>query len=106
MMKFRSKIDQISLQNFCKLEHGFCKLRTSCKLSSLIYMGFLGNGSSHAEVRSELPQSGNIINKSMTYVIFKFACRTLSLRERDKPRLRGFNSLTQNPLAVGSIGEA
>ena len=105
-MKFIPKNRSIKFAEILQTEPRFLQTGNFSKLSSLIYKDFLKNGSSHAQVCSELLQSGKPPNKSTTYGFWKFACRTLSLRERDKPRLRGFNSLTQTPLAVGSIGVA
>ena len=105
-MKFTTKNRSNKFAEFLQTEPWFLHTANFNKLSSLICKDFLKKVSSHAQVCSELLQSGKPPNKSTTYAIWKFACRTLSLRERDKPRLRGFNSLTQTPVAVGSIGVA
>jgi hypothetical protein len=88
-------------RKFCEL----CNLQTSCELRSLIYIDFLSNGSSHAEVRSEHQQTYKFLYKSITYVKSLFACRSLSLRESEaNPAYAGL-PLVELARLLGSGGE-
>jgi len=89
-------------RKFCEL----CNLRTSCELRSLIFKDFLTFGSSHAEVRSKLLRTCKYLYKSSTYENFMFACRPLSLREREVNTAYAGLPLVESSLLLGQGGAA
>lgn len=68
---------------FCNLNPDFCNLQSVCKLSSLIYIGFLEKSRLQTPDCKKSVQSGIHPYKSTTYVKIPDCTDTLSLRETE-----------------------
>ncbi len=89
----------------CNLKPDCSNLQSTCKLISLIYKCFFANFRLQSVDCKDPLQSTNILCKSITCGKLKIARTPLSLRERDKPRLRGVVS-DLVPSGIGGDGGA